>query len=190
MYIIKKISNENINKIRISFCGDRGVGKTCILNSFLGFEYNEEHLDTIGINIIENKFKLNNGKDIKIILWDASGAEKYRSFSLKNIRYSNVCVIVFDVTLKQSFENLSLWIEEIKDKKPNIMIIIFGNKVDKDKSKWEVTNEEINKFIKGQKLKYFEVSAKNNKGIKEGIEFIANELCSEKEYIIIPPRKK
>ena len=70
------------------------------------------------------------------------------------------------------------------------MIIIFGNKVDKDKSKWEVTNEELNKFIKDKKLKYFEVSAKNGIGINEGITYIVNELWAEKEYIIIPPRKK
>ena len=129
MYRIKKISNENINNIRISFFGDRGVGKTCILNSFLGFEYNEEYLSTIEFNKIENKFKLNNGKDIKIILWDTLGAERFRSISLKNIRYSNVCVIVFDVTSKQSFENLYLWIEEIKEEKPNNLIIIFGKKL-------------------------------------------------------------
>ena len=70
------------------------------------------------------------------------------------------------------------------------MIILFGNKVDCDKSEWEVTNEEINKFIQEKRLKYFEVSAKNNIGIDEGIEYIINQFCVEKEYIVIPPRKK
>ena len=70
------------------------------------------------------------------------------------------------------------------------MVILFGNKVDIDKSNWGVTSEEINKFIKEKNLKYFEVSAKKNIGINEGIEYIINEFCKEKEYIIIPPRKK
>ena len=59
-----------------------------------------------------------------------------------------------------------------------------------DKSEWEVTNEEINKFIEEKKLKYFEVSAKDIIGIKETISYIVNELYAENEYIVIPPRKK
>ena len=55
MYKIKKISNENKQKIRISFFGDSGVGKTCILRSLLGLEYNEEILSTIGTEKIEKK---------------------------------------------------------------------------------------------------------------------------------------
>ena len=41
------------------------------------------------------------------------------------------------------------------------MVIIFEKEVDKDKSEWKFTNEEINKFII-EKIKYFEVSAKNS----------------------------
>ena len=127
---------------------------------------------------------------MKVILWDTSGNERYRSLAIKNIKYSDGCIIVFDVTSKESFFSVSTWLDLIKVVYPNFLVILFGNKVDIDKSHWEVTNEEINKFIKEKNLKYFEVSAKNNIGINEGIEYIINEFCKEKEYIIIPPRKK
>ena len=138
--------------------------------------------------IITTKINLNNGKEMKVILWDTAGAERFRGVSLKNIKYSDGCIIVFDVTSRQSFENVSKWLVSIKENYPNFMVILFGNKVDIDKSNWGVTSEEINKFIKEKNLKYFEVSAKNNIGIKEGIEYIINEFCDEKEYIIIPPK--
>ena len=191
MYKIKKISNENKQKIRISFFGDSGVGKTCILRSLFGLEYNELILYTIGVEKIENRIKLNNDKEIKVIIWDTAGAERFRCVSLKNIKYSDGCIKVFDVTSKTSFENLSIWLNSIKEENPNFNnIILFGNKIDEDKYRWKVTKEEINKFIEENKLKYFEVSAKDRIGIQEGIEYIANEICAEKEYIIIPPRKK
>ena len=133
---------------------------------------------------------LNNGKEIKVIIWDVSGVESFRSMIMKNVKFSEGCVIVFDVTSKQSFENLSMWLDLIKKVYPNVMVFIFGNKVDYDKSEWKVTNEEINKFIEEKKLKYFEVSAKGRIGINEGIGYIVNKLCEEKEYIVIPPKKK
>ena len=189
MYKIKKIPNKNKDKIKISFLGDSGVGKTTILYIFLGLEINRI-LKSIGIEKLEDKTKLNNGKEIKLILWDTAGAERFRSITIKNIKFSEGCVIVFDVTSKKSFENLSIWLDLIKKDYPNVMVFIFGNKVDYDKSEWEVTNEEINKFIEEKKLKYFQVSAKDIIGIKETISYIVNELYAENEYIVIPPRKK
>ena len=176
--------------MRIIVFGDNMVGKTCILNRFMAHEYYQENLTTIGIDKLTTKIKLNNGKEMKVILWDTSGNERYRSLAIKNIKYSDGCIIVFDVTSKESFFSVSTWLDSIKEDYPNFLVILFGNKVDIDKSKWKVTNEEINKFIKEKDLKYFEVSAKNNIGINEGIEYIINEFCKEKEYIIIPPRKK
>ena len=188
MYKVLKV-NEDRKVVRITIFGDTNVGKTCILYSLLNFEFHST-LITIGIEKLTTKINLNNGKEMKVILWDTAGAERFRGVSLKNIKYSDGCIIVFDVTSRQSFENVSKWLVSIKEDYPNFMIILFGNKVDMDKFKWEVTDEEINEFIKEKNLKYFEVSAKNNMRIKEGIEYIVNELCAAKEYIVIPPRSK
>ena len=182
--------NENRKVVRIIVFGDNMVGKTCILNRLIARKYSEETLTTIGTEKFWTKIKLNNGKEMKVILWDTSGNERYRTLAIKNIKYSDGCIIVFDVTSKKSFLSVSTWLDLIKVVYPNFLVILFGNKVDIDKYKWEVTNEEINKFIKEKNLKYFEVSAKNNIGINEGIEYIINEFCDKKEYIIIPPRKK
>ena len=179
--------NENRKAVRIIVFGDNMVGKTCIFNR-LGRKYSEVTLTTIGSDEFTTKINLNNGKEMKVILWDTPGNERYRSVIIKNIKYSDGCIIVFDVTSRRSFENASIWLDSVKEDYPNFMVILFGNKVDIDKSNWGVTSEEINKFIKEKNLKYFEVSAKNNIGIKEGIEYIINEFCDEKEYIIIPPK--
>ena len=180
--------NENRKVVRIIVFGDNMVGKTCILNRFMAHEYYQENLTTIGIDKLTTKIKLNNGKERKVILWDTPGNERYRSVMVKKVKYSDGCIIVFDVTSRRSFENASIWLDSVKEDYPNFMVILFGNKVDIDKSNWGVTSEEINKFIKEKNLKYFEVSAKNNIGITEGIEYIINEFCDEKEYIIIPPK--
>ena len=189
MYKVKK-ALENRKNVRISILGDSAVGKTCIINRYINNEYPPDFLITIGIDKFEKKIELNNGNEIKVILWDTAGSERFRAASLKTISYTDGCIVVFDVTSKESFENISRWIDSIKDIHSDFIIVLFGNKVDCDESEWEVTNEEINEFIQEKKLIYFEVSAKNNIGIDEGIEYIINQFCVEKEYIVIPPRKK
>ena len=190
MYYVKKGTGLNRKVLKLGIFGDSAVGKTSMVSSFLNIKFDRDMIATIGTDKYEAKLKLNNGNDIKLFLWDSGGAERFRGVSLNIVKRVQGGILVFDVTSKKSFENLSLWLDSIYEINPSFDLIIFGNKADKDKSEWEVTNEEINKFIEEKKLKYFEVSAKNGIGINEGITYIVNELWAEKEYIIIPPRKK
>ena len=185
MYYVKKI---NRKALKLGIFGDSAVGKTSMVSSFLNIKFDRDMIATIGTDKREAKLKLNNGSDIKLILWDPNGTERFRGVSLDIVKRVQGGILVFDVTSKNSFENLSRWLNSIYEIKENFDLILFGNKADEDKSEWEVTNEEINKFIEEKHLKYFEVSAKNRIGINDGIEYIANELF-EKEYIVIPPKK-
>ena len=181
MYYVKKGTGLNRKVLKLGIFGDSAVGKTCIVNSFLNMEFERDMIATIGTDKSEAKLKLNNGNDIKLFLWDSGGAERFQSVSLTNVERVQGGILVFDITLKKSFENLSIWLDSIYEINPSFDLILFGNKADEDKSEWEVTNEEINKFIEEKKLKYFEVSAKNRIEINEGINYIVNELCKEEE---------
>ena len=100
-------------------------------------------------------------------------------------------IIIFDVTSRETFDKIPEWLESVKDECSNPFIVLFGNKSDLYEKR-EVSIEEINKFAKEKKLKYFEVSAHSKKGIDEGINYIAN-LIYEKyldEYFIIKPKIK
>ena len=189
MYYVKKI---NRKALKLGIFGDSAVGKTRIVNSFLNLEFNRDMMATIGTEISEAKLKLNNGSDIKLFFFDSGGTERFHRISITMVKRVQGGILVFDVTSKNSFENLSIWLDSIYEINPSFDLILFGNKADEDKSEWEVTNEEINKFIEEKKLKYFEVSAKNRIEINEGINYIVNELCKEeeKEYIVIKPKKK
>ena len=61
---------------------------------------------------------------MKVILLDTPGNERYRSVTIKNIKYSDGCIIVFDVTSRRSFENASIWLDSVKEDYPNFMVIL------------------------------------------------------------------
>ena len=165
-----------IKAIKIGLLGDSKVGKSAICHSFMNLEFDfGSNVTTIGSDRFETKIKLKNNKEIKLILWDTAGQERFRSAAFKTIKSVHGIALVFDVTSKESFENVSLWLDDIKDNFDNPCLVLFGNKIDLAKEKWEVTPEEVKQFVEDKQLTYFETSAKNKIGYKEGFNHVANE---------------
>ena len=165
-----------IKAIKIGLLGDSKVGKSAICHSFTNVEFDfGSNVTTIGSDRFESKVLLKNNKEIKLILWDTAGQERFRSAAFKTIKSVHGIALVFDVTSKESFNNVSLWLDDIKDNFDNPCIVLFGNKIDIEKDKWEVKPEEVKQLVEERKLSYFETSAKNKIGINEGFIHIANE---------------
>ncbi len=144
--------------IKFVMLGDSEVGKTSICNSYLNIEYSNNYLSTIGHDTYKSKIKMRNGEEMKLIIFDTAGQERFRSISLKAIKSVQGIVVVFDLGNRKSFENVNYWLEEIKNNYKNVVIVLFGNKCDIDER--AVTTEEIQKLVKENNLTYYETSAK------------------------------
>ena len=90
-------------------------------------------------------------------------------------------VLVADLTNKVSFNNIKMWLQNIQENLHDPCLVLFGNKADYPKDKWEVTSEEAKKYAEDNKLVYFETSAKTKQGIIEGIAYIANQAYKKAE---------
>ena len=59
------------------------------------------------------------GKSIKFEIWDTAGQEKYRSLTKIFYKDAGVAVLVYDITRKESFEEIQkYWYNQIKDYAP------------------------------------------------------------------------
>ena len=164
-----------LKAIKIGLLGDSQVGKTALCRALMNYDFEPEMISTIGNIKLETKFELKDGNTIKLILWDSAGEERFRSVALTTLKAVKGVVLVFDVTLKSSFENITTWMQEIKENLNEPCLVLFGNKIDKDKSTWEVTREEAEKFAQENNLAYFETSAKTKEGLDEGFAYLVNE---------------
>ena len=167
--------------VKVGMLGDSTVGKTAICGSFMNLEFSEDQMTTVGVDKIEKKIKLKNGKEIKLVLWDTAGEERFKAAALKIVRNAQGVVLVFDVTNEKSFKNITDWLETIKDNFKNPSIVLFGNKVDIDQSKWKVSEEQAEELAKKMNLTYFATSAKTKQGLDEGFSYIANEIYEKIE---------
>ena len=120
--------NIETQSMKIGLLGDSGVGKTNIINSILNVDFNKEEISTISLYQFEIEVILKKDNEVKLIVWDTSGQERFRSLAIKTIKNIDGIILVFDVTNRSSFKNISNWLRLIKEnteQKPNI--ILFGN---------------------------------------------------------------
>lgn len=86
--------------------------------------------------------------------------------------------MVFDLTKEKTFDNVSRWIEDIKNMaEPEIIIMLVGNKVDlvlQEPSLRKVPKEEGKKLAKENDLLYVETSAFEGTNISSAFEDLLN----------------
>ena len=127
-------------------------------------------------------------------LWDTAGTEKFNSVSAGFYRNTQTCVLVFDLTNKDSFDNIEIWKKEFLnhlsppegDKYPFVLI---GNKSDLNDS-IKVNDQEIQKYCsEHNNMPYFSCSAKDYLNIEEAFSKVAD-LAYEREIkdteVILP----
>ena len=173
----KKDEKEFISSMKVITLGTCGVGKSCILNRYIDNTFNDNIISTIGLNIIMKEIKLKNGENIELKLVDTAGQEKYKALSKSYFKNVDAVLFIFSINNEKSFENVNSWIDLFNENyngKANIPKYLVGNKLDLGR---KVSKDLVNEFInENKKYKYFETSAKENIGINELFEDLAENL--------------
>ena len=159
---------------KLILIGDSCVGKSNILLKYLKNQFNENSKTTIGVEFGTKNIIINN-KRIKIQIWDTSGQERYRSITSAYYKGAKGALIVYDITRKNTFDNIDKWITDLKlngDK--NICIIILGNKSDLI-DKREINKNDGIKKAEMYKTAFLETSALNGDNISKAF----NELIEQ-----------
>jgi small GTP-binding protein len=165
--------------LKLILIGDSEVGKSTILLNYTDNIFCEEMIATI---CLENKVKTINirGLKAKLQIWDTAGQEKFSSLTKGFFRNTDGILLVFDLTNNKSFNNIKKWINEVENNSDNkTKKILVGNKVDK-KDNIQVSKIDIDNLCKKKKIKYIEVSGKNNTNVNEAFDTLVNLIIDKK----------
>ena len=146
--------------------GDSSVGKSNILLKYAHNQFKAEYQLTIGVEFGAKNIDINQ-KTYRVQIWDTAGQENFRSITRAYYKTSVCALVVYDVTNKDSFDNVKAWIEDCKSQSPKtILMVLVGNKIDLD-SERAVSTEEGEEFAKVNNMQFFETSAKNGTNIED-----------------------
>ena len=146
---------------KIIIIGDSGVGKSSITSKGTKNIFEESYNATIGFEFFTFNLRINN-KKIRLQIWDTCGQELYRSLITNFYRNSSLAVVVYAVNSENSFENIEMWLREIrKNSSPDAKVFLIANKIDLT-SERKISTKEGESFANENKLtKFIETSAKN-----------------------------
>jgi Ras-related protein Rab-6A len=152
----------SVTRHKVIFVGDACTGKTSIINRIIDNPFNDTYEVSIGIDFMSKNIRFR-GQNIKIQIWDSAGQEKYKGLIPSYVRNSSIVFIVYDVSNRTSFDNISNWISFVRNIEKTTMILC-GNKIDLTR---EVQTNEGEELAKKEGLLFFECSAKTNENIKK-----------------------
>ena len=162
---------------KVVLLGDANVGKSSIAQRFCKNVFSNKHIATIGGAYLQQRVVLDNGEVMKLHLWDTGGAERFRSLANLYYKEAAVAILTYDVTNEQSLESLEYWIEELKTKADNdILLFLAGNKVDVPSNEIKVSHSKAKKFAQENKMIFYETSARLGTGVVELFTDIAKKL--------------
>ena len=146
--------------------GNSGVGKTSIFRKLSTGEFHEKNISTIGIEKKSLDVSIDIDKDGKtekktfnISFFDTAGQEKFRAVTLSYYKETDGILLLYDITDRKSFDNVSKWVDSIKEaiegNESKYAIILIGNKLDlveEEKKEREVTEEEAKEACETYKM--------------------------------------
>lgn len=172
------------HKINLAIIGDGCVGKTSYLKRLTtDGELEQRYISTLGVDLIPLSFETNNGK-LVFDIWDTAGQEKFLGLRDAYYAHTECAIIMFDVTLMSSFNNVQMWLNDIHRIQPDIPIVLVGNKVESRNR--EVTPMMIRRLIsrcknEHQALQYFDISSKTKYNFEKPFLFLAQTILNRND---------
>jgi len=157
------------NGVKIVMIGDSGVGKTCVISRYTQGVFLESSTSTNGASYSSKKIKYEEyDEDLIVDIWDTAGQEKYRSLTKFFYKGAVIAILVYDITIKDSFENIkNFWYNEITDNgKESIILALVGNKCDLYEDE-QVNEDEAREYAKSINAVFALTSAQSNTGIEK-----------------------
>ncbi len=113
---------------KVVLIGESGVGKTSIISRYISNTFSSVLMATPGANFTtKTVFLKDQNQSIKFEIWDTAGQEKYRALAKVFYKNAAVCILVYDITRRASFEELKkYWITELKaNASPNVSKYLY-----------------------------------------------------------------
>ena len=146
--------------------GDAAVGKSNLLLRYAHGQFKPEYQLTIGVEFGAKNIQINN-QIFRIQIWDTAGQENFRSITRAYYKNSVCALVVYDISNRDSFNNVSTWIDDCKNQSPKtIFMVLVGNKSDLN-DKRQVSIEEGKELAEKNEMMFFETSAKDGINVEE-----------------------
>ncbi|EDW29733.1 GL14977 [Drosophila persimilis] len=151
---------------KLLLLGDSGVGKTSLLQRFMGGRFTAKYHSSVGVELGMHYIEVA-GEVVQLLIWDASGEKRFRPLLPTYYREVHGILLVYDATNPSSFKSLPSWLDEIETfGKQDVSIVLVGNKCEDLESR-KISQLEGVTFADGKGLAFCEASARSGVNVDQ-----------------------
>jgi len=149
---------------KVIVVGDGAVGKTALVIRFSEGRFQDHYKMTIGVDFAIKMVEIA-GKKVKLQIWDTGGQERFSYIRPLYYKGAMGVIYVFDITNRQSFDNVEKWRKEVTDYCGGIPALLVANKCDlPDKAVTEDEATEMGVRVNGP---FYQASAKTGDNVDD-----------------------
>ncbi|XP_035520196.1 ras and EF-hand domain-containing protein homolog [Morone saxatilis] len=165
---------------KIVLVGNSSVGKTSLLRRFCDDSFHPGTSATVGIDYSVKTITVDNSQ-VALQMWDTAGQERYRSITKQFFRKADGVVVMYDITVEQSFTAVRQWLTSVKESAgEDITIMLLGNKTDKEIER-QVQKEVGERLSKDCQMTFYECSACSGHNVVESMVHLARILKEQED---------
>jgi Ras-related protein Rab-1A len=145
---------------KVVILGSSGAGKSSLLLRFADNFFTTDFISTIGVDFKIRRLDVD-GDAVKLQIWDTAGQDRFRTIVRSYYRGANGIILVYDITDRQSFDAIPLWMSEFEGQISfGASCVLVGNKTDLEEKR-AVSKNEAEDFAKRLGMPFMEASAKD-----------------------------
>ncbi|XP_073694763.1 EF-hand calcium-binding domain-containing protein 4B [Garra rufa] len=167
---------------KVILVGNSSVGKTALLRRFCDGQFHSATAATVGIDYSVRTLNLGDSH-VALQLWDTAGQERYRSITKQFFRKADGVVVIYDITMEDSFRSVRPWLASILEAVGDpIPVMLLGNKSDKENER-EVQTKEADMLAEETNLMFYECSAYTGVNVLEAMIHLARVLREQEDRV-------
>ncbi|PCH37825.1 ras-domain-containing protein [Wolfiporia cocos MD-104 SS10] len=173
--------------LKFIITGDSSVGKSSLLVRLTDQRFLADPDPTLGVEFGSKLITIpEENKVVKLQCWDTAGTESFRSITRSYYRGAAGCLLVYDVTSRQTFLNARSWLADVREHAdPHLTCILVGNKIDlctgdgPGKRSCEVPTEEAQLWAQEEGLLFVEASARSGENVEAAFEQATRDILDK-----------
>ncbi len=175
---------DNTINLKLVVFGEAGVGKTSLINYFMGRKFPEQYLPTIGSKTSKKEYVIKeNDKILRVLLsvWDTGGQRSFNPFNPSLYKNIDITLLVFDLTRpKETLNHLKEeYLEKVNNYSADVLNLFIGNKLDLISDK-KLIKTYLQKFLAKHDNVIF-ISSKTGENVNECFELLLYTFLKNRE---------
>lgn len=169
-----------MRRVKILMLGDSGVGKSSLICRWTLDNFSPTLVSTVGVDFKAKKVVLDS-EPLQVQVWDTAGQEQFHKITTSYYRGANGIMLVYDVSDRQSLENIEYWIKNIKKHATDsVHVALIGNKTDlRDENHSNCVTTEMGREVATKfGIPYFETSAKEAVNVEEAYQTVLRSIVA------------